>query len=102
MNFTRRADFAVSRNSSYQPIQLTDIAAGFTTLELRNIEAFAPVITDDVDLSMEGMPIHPMYTKKNWDIPSKMKHNPDILVGDGGKGYYLVKLLALHVNVDEH
>jgi hypothetical protein len=82
--------FALSAPLSYVT---NDLVLGFTTAELVNLEAFAPDRKHAVDLTMNNMPIHPMYAQENW-VTCSLLHNPGYLIGDGSQGYYEVRTWA--------
>jgi len=55
------------------------------------MEALAPLVALDEDLSIEGVPIHPMYAKDRWaNENSWFLHIPKIPMSEPGTGYWEV------------
>jgi hypothetical protein len=103
--FALRA-YQTARFSGLEPLSLSPTRKltrpiGFTTLHLRTVDAFAPAINYPADLTLDGLPIHPMYAKENWSKAPVLKHSPKLPIGDGTKGYFDVRTGAPKILEEE-
>lgn len=52
------------------------------------------------DLSLDTIPIHPLYARENWSRLPVLAHNPPIPIGDGKRGYFEVSILAFETGLE--